>query len=455
MYNIRRFDNFQHKISFRLPTEEFDLYFNRFLEGSLGKIYSAIPWEALVKTFGIVDCKKGPKSIFSPQGKLALMFLKHHATCSDKRLIEQLNGNIDYQFFCGIDLGSTRLTNYKVVSEIRCELSKKLDIDKVQQVLFGYWSPQIKDKHSVVMDATCYESEVRYPTNEKLLWESVDWSYHQLRAICKSLDIKTPRTKYLKWKKRNISYSKMRRKAKVKRIGLTRSLLLLLDKINGELDKLEKQHQLQMPKKYYQRRATVKKVYQQQDQLFHTGIKPKDRIVSIGKGYLRPIVRGKEIKPVEFGAKVNKFQIDGINFIEHLSFDAFHEGNRFQDTIFKAQRLTRTKTRLAGADAIYATNKNRRFASRNAIRTDFKRKGRAGKHEKQRKQLATMITKERATRLEGSFGKEKEYYHLKKIKARTKATETLWIFFGIHTANALEIGRRMYQEKENRILKTG
>jgi len=46
--------------------------------------------------------------------------------------------------------------------------------------------------------------------------------------------------------------------------------------------------------------------------------------------------------------------------------------------------------------------------------------------------------------LEGSFGKEKEHYHLKRIKAKTKATEKLWIFFGIHTANALEIGIRMY-----------
>ena len=54
-----------------------------------------------------------------------------------------------------------------------------------------------------------------------------------------------------------------------------------------------------------------------------------------------------------------------------------------------------------------------------------------------------MITKERATRFEGSFGKEKEHYHLKKIKAKTKKTEILWIFFGIHTANTLEIGRRM------------
>ncbi|PIF01703.1 MAG: transposase [Maribacter sp.] len=380
--------------------------------------------------------------MFGPQGKLALMFLKHYAVCSDKRLVEQLNGNIDYQFFCGISLGNDRLTNYKIVSEIRCELAKNLDIDNVQQVLFDSWSPHISDKHSIVMDATCYESEVRYPTNEKLLWESVEWSYRQLKAICRALGIKTPRTKYLKWKRRNISYGKMRRKTKSKRTRLDRSFLLLLDKVNGELRKLEKQYRLEMPKIYHQRRATIKKIYAQQHEIFHTGEKPKNRIV-IAKDYLRPIVRGKEIKPVEFGAKVNKYQIDGISFIEHLSFNAFHEGNRFQDTVFRAQRLTRTKTGLAGADAIYATNKNRSLATKYNIRTDFKRKGRPGKHEKQRRQMAAMITKERATRLEGSFGKEKEHYHLKKIKARTKATETLWIFFGIHTANALEIGRRM------------
>ena len=36
--------------------------------------------------------------------------------------------------------------------------------------------------------------------------------------------------------------------------------------------------------------------------------------------------RGRETKSVEFGAKVNNIQIDGISFIEHLSFKAFNEG---------------------------------------------------------------------------------------------------------------------------------
>lgn len=113
--------------------------------------------------------------------------------------------------------------------------------------------------------------------------------------------------------------------------------------------------------------------------------------------------------------------MDSISFIEHVSFDAFHEGNRFMDTIFKAQRLTKSKTRLAGADAICCQQKQE-------VRYQL--------YEKHCKQLEKAITKERASRLEGSFGKEKEHYHLKKIRARTKSTETLCI----HTRNASEIG---------------
>jgi hypothetical protein len=210
---------------------------------------------------------------------------------------------------------------------------------------------------------------------------------------------------------------------------------------------LRKQWDITFTVGYYRRVATIKKIYRQQHRYFTTGEKIKDRIVSIAKDYLRPIVRGKEIKPVEFGAKVNKLQIDGINFIEHLSFNAFNEGTRLQSTVFKAQSLTHKRLQIIGADAIYATNKNRLFVSKHHIKTDFKRKGRLPKNHQDQRKLKAAITKERATRLEGSFGKEKEHYHLKKIKAKNKKTETLWIFFGIHTANALEIGRRMQKAK--------
>ena len=41
-----------------------------------------------------------------------------------------------------------------------------------------------------------------------------------------------------------------------------------------------------------------------------------NRIVSLSRLHLRPIVRGKEVKSVEFGAKVNNILVDGISFIE-------------------------------------------------------------------------------------------------------------------------------------------
>ena len=452
MSKIRRISDLQHEFSFLSSSENFNVYFNQFLSSDLGKIYTAIPWDELVSVFKIKESIKGTKNYFSPKGKLALMFLKHYACCSDKRLIEQLNANIDYQFFCDIHLGYHRLTNYKIVSQIRCELSKTLHIEKVEKVLFNHWSDFIKEQQCIFTDATCYESEVRFPTDQKLLWESVHWSHHQMKIICKELKLKLPRTKYLKWIKRYINSSKMRRKTNKKRIPLTRSLLHLLKKINKELDDLEKQNNLEMSSSYYKRRATIKKIHTQQQLLFSKGEKPKNRIVSIDKEYLRPIVRGKEIKGVEFGAKVNKLQIDGINFIQRISFDNFNEGTQFKNTIYKAQGLTKTKVRTVGADAIYATNKNRVFATSNKIQTDFKPKGKPSKHRNQQMQLAKMITKERATRLEGSFGKEKEHYHLKKIKAKTKKTEILWIFFGIHTGNALEIGRRMqYQTSQKAV----
>ena len=43
----------------------------------------------------------------------------------------------------------------------------------------------------------------------------------------------------------------------------------------------------------------------------------------------------------------------------------------------------------------------------------------------------------RATAMEGSFGTQKEHYDFRRVKARTRRTKILYIFFGIHTANVM------------------
>jgi len=131
--------------------------------------------------------------------------------------------------------------------------------------------------------------------------------------------------------------------------------------------------------------------------------------------------------------------VDGINFIEHLSFDAFREGIRIPQCINRHQRLFRKRVTHLAADRIYATNHNRKYCSSRNITTSFVRKGRTSKDEAQVQQMRNLLNKERSTRLEGSFGTEKQHYSLDKVQARTEHTEILWIFFGIHTANAVRM----------------
>ncbi|MFS4457196.1 hypothetical protein [Maribacter sp. 2304DJ31-5] len=69
---------------------------------------------------------------------------------------------------------------------------------------------------------------------------------------------------------------------------------------------------------------------------------------------------------------------------------------------------------------IYATDANRNFVSSDNIKTDFKRKGRKTKRHDHYRLLAQMITKDWATRLEGSFGTDKEHFLLKRIQQGTR-----------------------------------
>ena len=449
MLKIQRFFEIDQQMSLNFSDYSFSIFKEEFFSTKLGQIYLGIPWEELIKSLNIKTHNKGPKSYFSPRGKLALMFLKHYTCCSDELLLEQLNANLHYQFFCDIFLPiGKKLSNFKIISEIRCELAENLNIEELEQILSGHWLPYMEDVRSALSDATCYESAVRYPTDQKLLWECVDWTYNLMITLCSDLRIKQPRCKYRKWELRYSSYSRKRRKSTKERRVLTRALLKLLLKLNNELDKILSENEILLSPKYYKQQALTKQVYQQQNTLFTTGQHPKGRIISLAKPYLRPIVRGKESKRVEYGAKVNKLQIDGISFIQKLSFEAFNEGTQFKNSVFYAQKLTGKKLYIMGADAIYATNANRKFATKNNIRTDFCRKGPAGKHEAERATLAKSIKKERSTRLEGSFGKDKMHYDLQNIRARTEKTEILWIFFGIHTSNALEIGRRITKARQ-------
>ena len=123
------------EINFNSPGQEFSLYWDSFLKSEIGKIYVAVPWQELIHHFKINEFLKGPSRFFSPQGMLGLMFLKSYVGCSDRKLGEHLNGNINFQLFCDIFLQGERLTNFKIVSQIRTFLSSRLNIEQAQKIL--------------------------------------------------------------------------------------------------------------------------------------------------------------------------------------------------------------------------------------------------------------------------------------------------------------------------------
>ena len=195
----------------------------------------------------------------------------------------------------------------------------------------------------------------------------------------------------------------------------------------------------------------ITKVYRQQKNHFNSN-NPResipDRIVSISKPYVRPIVRGKEVKKVEFGAKCNNILVDGISFIEKLSFNAFSEGTRLEHSIKMHKRLFKVDAKKIGGDTGYAGTSNRDLCKERGIQTSFVKRGRPSAEMKEKDFVRQELARVRATAMEGSFGTQKEHYAMRRIKARKKKTEVLYIFFGIHTANIVHLAQRVAGQQE-------
>ena len=437
----------------------YDLFRITFENSELGRMKRLLPLHDMAVNFGLVseryERKRGPKPFFSSEGKVALMFLKMYTQLSAPKLMEQLNGNIHYQIFCDIYINPLRpLTNYKLIDDIASELADKLKIQQQQDILAEMWKPYMKDLDTFYTDATYYESEMRYPTDQKLLWECCEKAYSIMCTVCQRLGIHRPRTRFLDVEKANLAYVKQRKHSKSQQRKIIRRLIRLLGKILQEIRKTCRNHDdmddvLTVKEKNVM--EIITKVYRQQKNHFENN-NPKesilDRIVSISKPYVRPIVRGKEVKNVEFGAKCNNIQVDGISFIEKLSFNAFNEGIRLEHCIKMHKRLFKVDAKKIGGDTGYAGTANRNLCKEMGIQTSFVNRGRPSAEMQEKDYVRQELARVRATAMEGSFGTQKEHYAMRRIKAKKKKTEILYIFFGIHTANVVHLAERLAEQEQ-------
>lgn len=423
-----------------------ELLYERFLQTDLGQLYLSIPFDQLASTIPLPKhCQsgKGCKPWFDVKGGLALLFLKHYLGLSDALLIHRINTDWSLQYFCGIQLQVTEIIkDTNLPSWWRTYIGSHLDIDSMQKIFANYWKLEISNSTFSSEDATCYESRISFPTPAKLLWDCCHKTYLSYNDIKKQMGQRQSRCNYVKWKKEFLSYQKTKKKTKRAEKKLLKKLLKFLFRLLQLHKELIEKKGIELSLKQKAQMLTITKVYEQQHSKVYGQVEQiKDRIVSLSKPYIRPIVRGKETKSVEFGAKVNKLQVGGISFIEHFSYDAFNEGTRLENCIGLHRKLFGKCTHHS-ADKIYATNANRKYCHKKII-TNFEPKGKQkAQHIEQSKIMRNALNKERGTRLEGSFGNEKNHYLLQKVNARNAITEKCWIFFGIMTANASIIANR-------------
>lgn len=163
-----------------------------------------------------------------------------------------------------------------------------------------------KNSGTMIVDATCAPSNIRYPQDVSLLAEARENAEKIIDELHEQeAEVKKPRTYRKQAHKDSLSYMRSRkhtekktRKAIRKQLGYQNRDLKAID---GMLAR-----GLELSEKSCKRLDTLKKIYDQQKYMYdnHTHT-VADRIVSVSQPFIRPIVRGKIGKPVEFGAKLD------------------------------------------------------------------------------------------------------------------------------------------------------
>ena len=183
----------------------------------------------------------------------------------------------------------------------------------------------------------------------------------------------------------------------------------------------------------------VTEVYRQQLWMYQNeSNRIDDRIVSITQPHIRPIVRGKVGKPVEFGAKISVSCFDNYVFLDHLSWDNFNESGDLKTQIEAYKNFTGYYPSSVHVDKIYRNRENRAWCKEKGIRISGPPLGRPHKNisKETKKRTARAEVSSASGRskkpaldderfrngIEGKFGQAKRRFSLNLVM--TKLAET-------------------------------
>jgi len=427
-----------------------------------------LDWDALASIYSLhFSSTIGAKGI-DARVVIGSLIIKHIEAKDDRGTIDMIAENPYMQYFLGFDHFSCEpVFDPSLFVLIRKRLGND-DFDKMNQIIINKAlnlnkldsckssdkdedsenntsnSPQNKGK--LQMDATIADANIKYPTDLSLLNDSREKSEQIIDQFCNSLGIKKPRTYRKNARKAWLNLSKSKKKSRKQiRNGIKQQLQYLRRNLKN-IDQLIDNNSLVLSvldKKQYKYLLVIKELYRQQSEMFvEKKNSIQNRIVSIHQPHVRPMVRGKQGKNVEFGAKINVSLQQGYARIDQVDFEAFNEGVYLKEQVENYRQLNGYYPEVVQTDDIYMTRENRKYLKDKNIRHTGKPLGRKpkialSKHEAQN------LKKERNERnhIEGKFGQGKTKYKLNKIMAKLEDTSKSWIATIFFVMNIIKLNK--------------
>lgn len=412
------------------------------------KLSAILPWDQLVNILlKKYDTKRGAKSI-NPRIIIGAVLIKHMVKSSDEETINLISESPYMQFFLGLTQFQPKpLFSPSLFVEIRKKLGKDT-FDEFNRILIQSelkekqeQEQEVKNRGKLKIDATVADQYIRYPNDLSLVNEArekteviVDMLYEQTREI---QPVK-PRTYRKVARKRYLEQAKKRQKNKKE---VRKALRYLLNCVNRNLGYINKMvdmiggNQFPLEHKYQRQLWVIKTLYDQQKYMYDQNVhRCDDRIVSVAQPHVRPIVRGKQGRSVEFGSKLGLSVYDGYTTTDNVSWDAYNEGSDLIGQAEAYRTILGHYPDLILADKIYWTNENRKWCTERNIRMSATPKGKPKEMTPSEKRKRKKEFGER-NHVEGKIGNAKQAYSLNQIKAKLKSTSEAWIGATIFAMN--------------------
>ena len=411
------------------------------------KLASLIDWQQFEAIYAETFANIGRPAV-TARVVIGALILKYILAVSDAELTLQLTENPYFQYFIGL----ARFKNQppfdsSTLTHVRKRLGEQL-FDKFEQIVINdLIAKKLIKPRALQVDATVYESDITYPTDCGLLNKARQYCVAQIKQLSQLVGHKV-RSYCRVAQQAYVSFSKARTHTVQRVRAMQKALLQYLQRNLGQVSDLLvlAHHQGHaIADKVVTTLETVKTIYDQQKTMYDQRINAiTERIVSFHKPYIRPIVRNKSGKKVEFGAKVELSLVDGYLFADHINFDNFNEGNQLAPSVEKFQQRFGNYPEYVTMDHIYGSRANRNYLAERHIRAAVKPLGRP-KHDEAtaaERRWRHQKQKER-NQIEGAIGNSKTSYALGVVRAKLPETERSWISMSLLSRNLVTAAKRI------------